>query len=93
MATASDSDPSNRDIELPLHGHRSLHCLHASLHSELEDNVGERSGTFSDLATFWSHTFLLCCLVSKSCPTYLVHGISQAKILEWVAISCSRESS
>ena len=43
-------------------------------------------------------------LVAKSCPTLCdpmdcsppgpsVHGISQAKILEWVAISISRESS
>ena len=45
-----------------------------------------------------------CCLVTKSCPTLLqpmhysppdscVHGISKARILEWVAISSSRESS
>ena len=45
-----------------------------------------------------------CCLVPKSCPTHLqpidsslpsssVHGISQARILEWVAISFSRGSS
>ena len=38
---------------------------------------------------------LLCCLVANLCPTLLwssVHGISQAKILEWVAISFSRGS-
>ena len=45
-----------------------------------------------------------CCLVAKLCPTlcdpidcsppgFSVHGISQAKILEWVAISFSRGSS
>ena len=41
-----------------------------------------------------------CCLVAKSSPTLLqplpgfsVHGISQARILEWVAISSSRGSS
>ena len=45
-----------------------------------------------------------CCLVPKSCPTLLGHmdcsppgssvrGISQARILEWVAISFSRASS
>ena len=44
-----------------------------------------------------------CCLVTKSCPTLLqlldcsppgssVHGISKARILEWVAISFSRGS-
>ena len=43
-----------------------------------------------------------CCLVFKSCPTHLpphgllpvrlsVHGISQARILEWVAIFFSRD--
>ena len=47
---------------------------------------------------------LFCCLVTKSCPTLCdlmgcsppeasVHGISQAEILEWVAISFSRGSS
>ena len=45
-----------------------------------------------------------CCLVAKSCPTLCdpmdcslpgssVHGISQARILEWFAISYSRGSS
>ena len=45
-----------------------------------------------------------CCLVTKSCPTLCdpmdcsppgssVHGILQARILEWVAISFSRGSS
>ena len=46
---------------------------------------------------------LYCCLVTKSCPTLSnpldcslpgssVHGISQARILEWVAISSSMGS-
>ena len=40
-----------------------------------------------------------CCLFTKSCPTlcdpvkYTVHGILQARILEWVAFSFSRGSS
>ena len=41
-----------------------------------------------------------CCLVAQSCPTLLqphglssVHGISQAIVLEWVAISSSKGSS
>ena len=48
--------------------------------------------------------YIDCCLVTKSCPAafwpmnYIppgpsVHGISQARILEWVAISFSRGSS
>ena len=46
----------------------------------------------------------LCCLVTKSCPTLCgpmdcsppdssVHGISQARVLEWAAISFSKGSS
>ena len=45
---------------------------------------------------------LCCCLVAKSCPTLhepmdhsppgsSLHGILQARILEWVAISFSRD--
>ena len=45
-----------------------------------------------------------CCLVTKSCltlcdsmdhspPDFSVNGISQARILEWIVISFSRESS
>ena len=49
--------------------------------------------------------FDCCCLVAKSCltlfcdpgdwslPGFFVHGISQARILEWVAISFSKWSS
>ena len=47
---------------------------------------------------------ICCCLVMKLCPTFLwpldcspsgssVHGIFQARILEWVAVSFSRGSS
>ena len=47
---------------------------------------------------------LLCCLVTQPCsiiynpkdcslPDSSVHGLLQARILEWVAISSSRESS
>ena len=50
------------------------------------------------------HTYCCCCLVTKSCltlcdrmdyspPDSSVHGISQARILEWLAISFSRGSS
>ena len=43
-------------------------------------------------------TSYCCCLVAQSCTTLRlssssVHGISQARILEWVAISFSRGSS
>ena len=50
------------------------------------------------------YTHCCCCIVAQSCPTlcdpmdcsppgFSVHGISQARILEWVAISFSRGSS
>ena len=55
---------------------------------------------------WYAHTmkYFCCCLVTKSCltlcdsmgcslPGSSVHGISQAKILEWVAVSFSRLSS
>ena len=60
---------------------------------------------FSYLVTLWRlSSFSFCCLVTKSCLTLLdsmhcslpgssVHGISQARILEHVVISFSRESS
>ena len=65
------------------------------------DHVTCKQGQFN-LFPFW---FWCCCLsVIKSCPTLCdpmdcsppgssVHGISQARILKWVAISFSRGSS
>ena len=52
----------------------------------------------------YTHTCCCCCLVAKSCltlwdpmdcssPGSSVHGILQARILEWVAVSFSRRSS
>ena len=54
----------------------------------------------STVVPLWAH----CCLVAQSCPSLCdptdssppgsyVHGILQARILEWVAISFCRESS
>ena len=40
-----------------------------------------------------SHVWLFFDPVDRSPPGYSVHGISQARILEWVAISFSRASS
>ena len=50
------------------------------------------------------YIFVPTCLVAQSCPTLRdpmncslpgssVHGISQVRILQWIAISCSRGSS
>ena len=55
------------------------------------------------IANFF-YNVVVCCLVTKSCPTLChpmdcswprssVHGIFQARTLEWVAISFSRGSS
>ena len=52
----------------------------------------------------YKHKPVCCCLVTKSCPTLCipmncsqpgssVHGISQVRILEWVAMFSSRGSS
>ena len=45
--------------------------------------LGEVASVVSDAATLWA----------GACQAPLVHGISQARILEWVAISFSRGSS
>ena len=55
----------------------------------------------SNMRWNWFENVLCCCLVTKLCLTLLdfsppgssVHGISLARILEWVAISFSRGSS
>ena len=50
-----------------------------------------------------AHTYVCCCLVIKSCltlcdpmnyspPGFSIHGISQARTLEWVAVPFFRES-
>ena len=63
-------------------------------HKELDTTKGPQHAQY----------YMYCCLVSKSCPTLCdpmnsrlpgssVYGISQARILEWVAISFSRGSS
>ena len=59
--------------------------------------------TSSNAIIFYKQKSLCCCCSVKSCPTCdlmdcsppgsSVHGISQARILEWVAISYSRGSS
>ena len=52
----------------------------------------------------WGEDCCCYCLVTRSCPTHFnpmncsppgfsVHGISQARILEWVAMPSSRGSS
>ena len=70
--------------------------------------VGETTVVFAQwmlLLDFCKNMFCCCCLVAKSrltllwpplnCrpPGFSVHGISQARILEWIAISFSRGSS
>ena len=60
--------------------------------------------TCCKVAQNYIHTRYCCCLVAETCltlcnpvdcspPSSSVHGISQARILEWVAISSSRGSS
>ena len=41
----------------------------------------------------FSHVLLFCEPMDYSLPGFSVHGVSQARILEWVAISLSRGSS
>ena len=66
-----------------------------------------KKGNIIHVGYFSPSKYCCCCLVTKSCATLLcdpmdlmdspwgssVHGISQARLLEWVAISSSRGSS
>ena len=82
--------------------------LHWSLEAEPVGAVGMPAGPWQPLQHKWdemgSARNCCSCVVSKLCLTLLrpidyslpgssVHGISQARILEWVAISFSRGSS
>ena len=49
--------------------------------------------TLKDLHSVTKSCLTLCDPMDYSPPGFSVHGISQARILEWVAISSSRESS
>ena len=70
------------------------------------DCSGVNRRKFSNVGADHDHTLdkapYCCCLVAQLCPTlfdptgcsppgFSVHGISQVRILEWVAISFSRE--
>ena len=85
------------------------HLLHTRLIQAccLTHHSPRKVSHFTDRETeTWRHeaTYFVC-LVAKSSPTLFcdpmdcgppsssVHGISQARILEWVAISSSKESS
>ena len=67
-------------------------------------NLQEQIRIIRFLKWYLSKFFCYCCSAAKSCPTLLqpmdcnppgssVYEISQARILEWVVISFSRESS
>jgi len=47
---------------------------------------------FSYFIAIYMFLFLLCDFMDFSLPDYSVHGILQARILEWVAIPTSSEA-
>ena len=55
--------------------------------------VADKTGYFSAVVQWLSHVWLFCDPMDCSTPGSSVYGISQARILEWVAISFSRGSS
>ena len=76
----------------------STHTVCSGVNRRKFSNVGADHDHTLDKAPY------CCCLVAQLCPTlfdptgcsplgFSVHGISQLRILEWVAISFSRESS
>ena len=80
---------------------------YSGLENSVDRIVQEVAKSWTRLSDFLSSlcdTNCCCCLVAKSCPTLCnpmdyslpgssVHGISQARILEWVAVSYSKGSS
>ena len=94
---------------LPGPGCRRKACLcqsksistHVDIHSTFIHNKPNRTRSKCLSAIEWIYC---CCLVAKSCPTHCdpvdcsppgssVHGIFQARMLEWISISFSRGSS
>ena len=77
-----------------------LQCSHSCVGSILQQATGKTSlwnGGFLE-ASARGYACMLSCVwlcdpMDCSPPGFSVHGISQARILEWVAISFSRESS
>ena len=61
-------------------------------HTSLKNKRGQRKVQFRHMVRAQSH-LILCNFKHCSPPGSFVHGISQARILEWVAISSSRDSS
>ena len=66
--------------------------------SDIDRQIDVDKSSFSDFFPYvvvesLSHVQLFCDSMDSSLPGSFVHGISQAKILEWVAISFSRGSS
>ena len=71
--------------------------------SKKESKTSAQVWTKSSAVSVDAPEDVFCCLVTKSCPTLLqphqlqparlLYGISQARILEWVAISSSSVSS
>ena len=72
-----------------------VHCVKVLKEMLVEECIWKR-GQLVPRGThllLFSHIWLFCDPMGCSPPGYSVHGISQAKILEWVAISFSRRSS
>ena len=87
------------------HTHAATHtCNHTHTHTHVCKHAPDM--VTKEFCLMQSPLLLyICCLVAKSCPTLFVtpldcsppgspvHGISQARILEWVAVFFSRGSS
>ena len=70
-------------------------CLHHAHISLLATQSAKLEDPEPTVVLFRSlcHVWLFCNPMAYSLPGFLVHGISQARILEWVAVSFSRRSS
>ena len=70
---------SNRDL---------LNCRRILYQMSYQGSPGHQKVKVKSLSCVW-----LCDPVDCNLPVFSIHGISQARILEWVAISSSRGSS
>ena len=71
-----------------------FYCVISRYYFRLEKTeIVDREGLFYDYVYTISHVWFFANPMDCSPPSSSVHGISQARVLEWVAISSSRGSS
>ena len=77
-------------------GHKGIQVFSTGFHQDLRRNPGSRAKTHEQWpfhgVIVTQSCLTVCAPMDYSLPGSSVHGILQARILEWAAISFSRES-